>query len=362
MEKEIRFSDKSIILSCDNAARFLRKLRIPSDEHEKFLVDSLITIFDDISANPDIYDEQCKCNIEWVGRSFVNNISEIASTSPSESLIEATVALAYRFLSERNFNVSFSYPSPIGLVYRDITDSFSSFRLENQREITYANYVMPAHIFKKIMAGDEFSLISDFSSNVKKFEDLKAQSEVEIKNREKSVEILKSTLEGYKNAFNFVGLSAGFQSLLNRKKVESNFAYAGLVLFGLAMILIPILEFKNVNSKVLDAEVSTGQLFVLGVPYFAIELIFIYFFRVVLNARHSINKQILQLELRMTLCQFIQSYVDYSEKIKIKDKNALDKFENLIFSGIVSDEQNLPSTFDGIEQISKLIDAVKKSK
>jgi hypothetical protein len=64
----------------------------------------------------------------------------------------------------------------------------------------------------------------------------------------------------------------------------------------------------------------------------------------------------------MALCQFIQNYAEYSKEIKTKDKSALEKFENLIFSGIVSDEQNLPSTFDGIEQLSKLADAIKGGK
>lgn len=62
-----------------------------------------------------------------------------------------------------------------------------------------------------------------------------------------------------------------------------------------------------------------------------------------------------QIELRKTLCQFIQNYSDYSKNIKEKDANSLEKFENLIFSGLVTNEDKLPSTFDGIEQLTKLI-------
>ena len=35
------------------------------------------------------------------------------------------------------------------------------------------------------------------------------------------------------------------------------------------------------------------------------------------------------------------------------------KFENLIFSGIISDAENLPSTFDGMDQIGKLLSTLK---
>ncbi|HGE6119725.1 hypothetical protein [Vibrio cholerae] len=73
----------------------------------------------------------------------------------------------------------------------------------------------------------------------------------------------------------------------------------------------------------------------------------------------STKAQIMQIELRQTLCQFIQSYAEYASEIKSKDTTSLEKFENLIFSGILSDAEKLPSTFDGLEQIGKLLKSVK---
>jgi hypothetical protein len=356
------FSDRKVIHFCQEASRALRKLPISSYQHDIFLRDTLITILDDISEHPNIYDEQCRCNINWIGNSFVSNIAEIGSSIPSESLIEKTVVMAYRFLSERDFNLGLLFATSIHSAFHSIENQRTDFSQENQRQITYANYVMPAHIVKELIKNDNFLVIQDFSRNVKKFEDLKIQSEKEIQDRETAVETLKSTLEGYKNAFNFVGLSAGFQGLYNRKNYESLFAYAGLVSFGFFMLYFPINAYLNSNVLNSTVEFSVEKYFFSIAPLFTLELICIYFFRVILSAHNSINKQKLQLELRVTLCQFIQSYVDYAKSIKEKDKTALDKFENLIFSGIVSDDQNLPSTFDGIEQISKLIEAVKKSK
>lgn len=67
----------------------------------------------------------------------------------------------------------------------------------------------------------------------------------------------------------------------------------------------------------------------------------------------------MQLELRKALCQFIQSYVDYSTVIKKQDSAALEKFESLIFSGVVSDPEKVPSTFDGLDQIGALLKNVR---
>ncbi|TOP14721.1 hypothetical protein CGH22_22460, partial [Vibrio parahaemolyticus] len=95
------------------------------------------------------------------------------------------------------------------------------------------------------------------------------------------------------------------------------------------------------------------------IPLISMELILIYFFRIILMNYRSTKAQIMQIELRQTLCQFIQSYAEYASEIKSKDATSLEKFENLIFSGILSDPEKLPSTFDGLEQIGKLLKNVK---
>ena len=97
------------------------------------------------------------------------------------------------------------------------------------------------------------------------------------------------------------------------------------------------------------------------VPMITLQIILVYFFRVALSNFKSINAQLLQIELRKTLCQFIQSYATYAKEMKESDKTSLEKFENLIFSGLITNEENLPSTFDGLEQIGKIIQSIKTS-
>ena len=48
-----------------------------------------------------------------------------------------------------------------------------------------------------------------------------------------------------------------------------------------------------------------------------------------------------------------------AKEIKEKDGASLDKFENLIFSSIVSTSEQVPSTFDGLEHITNLIKSAK---
>ncbi|MGP1190579.1 hypothetical protein ACJ8KY_23530, partial [Serratia sp. CY54781] len=69
--------------------------------------------------------------------------------------------------------------------------------------------------------------------------------------------------------------------------------------------------------------------------------------------------QINQIELRKSLCMFIQNYVEYSKTMKSGGNNTLDKFENVIFSNILMSDEKLPSTFDGLDSIASIIKEIK---
>ncbi len=94
-------------------------------------------------------------------------------------------------------------------------------------------------------------------------------------------------------------------------------------------------------------------------PAIALEVILVYFFRVVLLHFRSIKAQILQLELRVALCQFIEGYSTYAKTMKKDDGASLDKFEKLIFSGLSANEDQMPTTFDGAEALTKLFKDIK---
>lgn len=181
----------------------------------------------------------------------------------------------------------------------------------------------------------------------------------ELSEKEQTVNSLKETLDKQETAFNFVGLYDGFNKLLKTKILESRILLSSLVTMGIVMI-VPLLctIFGWLPVNILKDEETIPHLLKL-VPFISLEVLLIYFFRVILQNYKSVKAQILQIELRQTLCQFIQNYADYSKDIKKDDPTVLEKFENLIFSGIINDAQNLPSTFDGMDQIGKLFSTIK---
>jgi hypothetical protein len=171
--------------------------------------------------------------------------------------------------------------------------------------------------------------------------------------------ILKEQLDELETGFNFVGLVDGFRKLVTQKKSEKDGAFFTLLLLG-TLVLLPVLaEVLFISRNIDDLDKYKQALLFALPPVITLEVLLIYFFRVVLVHFRSIKAQLLQLELRTTLCQFIQSYSTYSTKIKEKDATALEKFESLVFSGLISSDEHLPSTFDGTEQLAKLFKSMK---
>lgn len=181
----------------------------------------------------------------------------------------------------------------------------------------------------------------------------------EFQEKKSAVEVLKDKLDTYQTAFNFVGLYQGFSSLLKKKVDELDSFKIQYFFIGLIIISIPLLElawvFDNLNS--ID---STKVLFIVF-PTLTLLFVLFWFFRIVLHNIKSVKSQIMQLELRMTLCQFIQSYAEKSKELKEANKEGFEKFENIIFSSIVSSDENIPSTFDGMEHVSNLLKNFKSN-
>ncbi|HGO5854369.1 TPA: hypothetical protein ACK3JH_001248 [Mannheimia haemolytica] len=185
--------------------------------------------------------------------------------------------------------------------------------------------------------------------------------ETDVKLLAGKVENLAVTLEKQKTAFNFVGLSQGFENLLSQKNKAKWASFTLMIIIFLLLVLVPVSfiggRFLNWFSEynITWNEIGWEQM----LPILGLEILFAYFFRVVLSHYNSIQTQIMQLELRQSLCQFIQNYADYAKDIKEKDGSSLEKFESLIFSSILSSADKVPSTFDGLEQMSNLIKSIK---
>ncbi|KAA5976579.1 hypothetical protein [Pantoea sp. M_8] len=255
-------------------------------------------------------------------------------------------------------------PSELGHPFGSIK-SFAVHHLDDftdsaKAQIEYALREMPINILKDILHSAEFKALRELPSITEHAENLKEKWDAELEERIVKTNSLKETLKEYEQAFNFAGLFKGFFDLGDSKKQEARSAKALLVALAI-MVPMPII-FETVYFVFNDVTFTSAWDLIKILPAASMSLLLIYFFRISLRNYNSLKAQLLQVELRKTLCQFIQSYVDYSKEIKSKEHNPLDKFEDIIFSNIMTAEEKIPSTFDGVDQLANMIKAVKGSK
>lgn len=182
----------------------------------------------------------------------------------------------------------------------------------------------------------------------------------DLSNKEKTVVALQTALEKQETGFNFVGLHKGFNQLKVNKTAYHDSCKKNLFWNGIGLGVVPLIAVIGsifsfwaldesqfgVNPNSIAATFSLISL----------EVILLYFFRINLQACRRVETELLQIDLRMTLCQFIESYSDYAKKM---GGEAMKKFEDIIFSNILPDSAQLPSTFDGMEAINSIIKNIK---
>lgn len=251
-----------------------------------------------------------------------------------------------------------------------VNNAHDLIKAENRKWLDYLiNGQFDIDVINNFLGGENVRAFLRFEENLSKINQIESNIEskkTELENllekKEEKVNILAKKLEEQKTAFNFVGLSKGFENLLSEKESAKNKSFRLMIGICIALILFPLificarfLNWFNIQWN----QISWEDM----LPVLGLEFVLIYFFRVVLNHYNSIQTQIMQIELRQALCQFIQSYIDYAKEIKDKEKehggNSLEKFENLIFSNILSSPDKVPSTFDGVEQLANMINSLK---
>lgn len=307
------------------------------------------------------FDQHCTANIEWIGEQFIGELKMFPKTKPEDlpNVLISIFTSAYRFLCE----LEFSQPGDLSFELRSVK-TFVEENLEKfvgvvRQELVYASYVMPANVIKKLINNPALAEFKAFSETAKAATDLKAVWDKEIKEKNEEIEALRDGLGRITTTYNFVGLVKGFENLASVKKGERLRSFIALLALGVVMVLPVVVELWFTITHIDTIDTHRNTLVYSLPPLIALEVILLYFFRVVLSHFRSITTQLLQINLRISLCQFIQSYSEYSTKIKKQDAGALEKFESLIFSGITSDSESLPSTFDGVEQIAKLVNSIR---
>lgn len=339
---------------------------------------------------PVAWDNYTKLNIGLYGEQFLDCIKKVTNTSVNNDHISPHIQNLYlsslRFFFEIDFMLKEGEDEHEGFkksisgmnikkeaVSNTVNELFDN---EFKLELLYIINSTPFLITKNLFHSEQIKLFSTFDEKrltaeetlnniasskdeiTKKISDFQTK----LEQKEQTVENLQATLDKQETAFNFVGLYKGFNELAKRKQKEATNTFCFLIVLAFSLIALPLsamISIYNPNDISQSPAISTHLLNLL--PLISLEIILLYFFRVVLHNYKSIKAQVLQVELRQTLCQFIQNYADYSKGIKKDDPAVLEKFENLIFSGIISNAENLPSTFDGMDQITKLLSSLKRT-
>ena len=318
-------------------------------------------IFHIISSSPAEFDQYCQVNIERIGGDFVDYLHRIKDVNNPN--IDLLIALTYRILVEYDTSISSELPMEIRSFLRETMNSLMQYSKEAQEQIVYARQEMPIAILKRILNSAEIGNLRDVGSIASITEKKIEKWQKDLVQSEATAIRLGEVLEKNTQAFNFVGLHEGFSDLSIHIVREMRLAQCGIAFFGflvlvpsgidLWMALVKELDFSKINLYTLVA-VSVGTI--------TMTFLFLYFFRIALRKADSCAAQLMQVRLRMSLCRFIQNYADYSTEIKSKNADALSKFEALIFSSIVGTEDKLPSTFDGMDQLSALAKSIRGTK
>jgi hypothetical protein len=169
----------------------------------------------------------------------------------------------------------------------------------------------------------------------------------DLTSKQDQVDKLQTLITKQHGELNFVGLSKAFQRLAKAKSEERS-------LHGLLSIFIAVLM----------AAVIAGVAYLSRTEYqthivisgLSAEVLLAYLLRVSLGSYASAKAQLLQFAHRRELCAFIEGYAEFIMTLRDKaGQESLQKFEAIIFSGVTPNPEKIPSQFDGLEGLAKLV-------
>lgn len=303
------------------------------------------------------WDENTQFNITYISGNLTSALEREPDNVVNDSDLNNMFVLTFRFLSEFQL---YQEHEMMGLYSEMKAFTNNNINKFSERQTEHINFIlndMSQAILKFLMSSQDFGIMRDFLKAKETAQLYKDMWDFELKTKKEEVEKLRDALEEYKTGFNFVALYDGFKELGLRKKSEIRWARGFMLLIGATIpIVMAYSLYHFVNKTYAFASISELVIFI---PASAITLVMLYYFRVALANYNSTRAQLMQIELRMSLCQFIQGYSKYSSEISKENASLLSKFEDVIFSNIMTSEDKIPSTFDGLEQLATLIKAVK---
>lgn len=300
----------------------------------------------------EILDEYVELNISQLGVEFCSYLDDFLEGS--DETRDYLFVVCYRMTTELSISRPDGVFMNLGNAYTRSHIYAENLGSDLRAQVRNIPHQMVVAVARRYIHHPSMAKLPELPARIAQAEQVYGEFEKSLDEREKRVEALQRILESYEDAFNFVGLYDGFRGLRKQKNFDSFMNLALLWAIALGIAALPL---SKVISEIMGrtSDLSLGGY----LTFLGLELILIFFFRVCLHNYKSVKAQLLQIDLRMTLCQFVQSYATYAKEIRSGDKDLLLQFEKVVFSGIVTSEDAIPSTFDGLEKIAELIKALK---
>ncbi|HGM5168636.1 TPA: hypothetical protein ACKPZB_005070 [Serratia marcescens] len=327
---------------------------IAHEQKDKELAMHLNLLLKSFLSEPTEWDKYSPMNINRIGDTLL--LTESINGNISVDL-HILFALCFRFFIERSITEPGGFTEDFENIRSYTIENIDNFPSNAKKHIKYALLAMPTDIVQYRVGSKELEMMNTFIISYRTSEETRQIWKDEIDERQLKVDALKQALDNHHEAFNFVGLHDGFKRLGENKTKELKSA-TWLMGVLACLALVPIIA-ELVFILIKGDTLNISHALVSAVPATSLLLILIYYFRVALQDYKSIKSQINQIELRKSLCMFIQNYVEYSKTMKSGGNNTLDKFENVIFSNILMSDEKLPSTFDGLDSIASIIKEIK---
>lgn len=204
-------------------------------EQEREQYELITAVASSMIDNPELWEEQCLFNIHYIGENFKSLIQNFLFDFSDKNLSYLYDDVV-RFLAELNLSFqqkeySFNPGSSLFPIIKRLKEQMFYSGEKHPDSLNYAFYKMPIDILCFYMGNQGFKTFFEFDERKNALETSITKYWDEIQQKIDEVNVLKDKLDEYKTAFNFVGLSKGFENLLKQKNEakKENFGAVGFV-------------------------------------------------------------------------------------------------------------------------------------
>ncbi|WP_067095521.1 hypothetical protein [Marinomonas atlantica] len=349
-EHDVQISNYIGALELNRRKNISKENEPEKKEHKKKFNEIILNILRDIQSNYDYFD---KSYLGFERKGNVKIIEHLKSISYHDDSYNPEYFFKDLFPVYLEFLIVQKGPYELDSFISSVEVVSFSFSEPTKRIIDRYSLTVPSTVMSYLLKLTK-------SSNVKDV--LEIESKVDgynssLSNNIEQIKGLESRIDNLKSEYNFMALSHGFERILSEKKKKSNDMSNYLFVMGI-LIMVPVMIVLMFLWNSLD-DLGVKVLYVTA-PMLTLSFTMIYFFRIILSNYNELKPEILQMELRVTLCSFIEDYIKYSKDIKKEDKEALAMFEKVVFSEINDARNPAPAFFEGLEGIANVINSSKK--